>query len=312
MLRKIELDALRADLAQVEALLQSRSYERDPIGYFQFQSRKKSIEEQIAKVLDAVETNANVGLFFGGKPVFGSRGISAEFAGRAIENFQDLVSKRFATLESGTPGQRGPVRLKALSDLMITDVVRGSFGLVLEEIAQNSSLTETAVKMAVEQVIDVVGAIASADEEVFESTFDSIDERQLVALRNFFRTLDEFGATVRLVESDDETSLDEAAVHRGRTRTEAIEIQETETTRLVGMLWLLPAHRKFELKLKDSGETIYGQVAVEFSKQHLEALRTNDDVVGKTWRTKMRIREIRGKNKESKFAYVLLGLVSQE
>jgi len=110
MLRKLERDSLAADLAAVNSLLAGRTEDEDPVGYLQFSERKREIEEQLLALDAQPEENlAEVGLFFGGVPVFGSQGIHAAFAGEVLGAFQDLMSKRYAALESGALGARGPI-----------------------------------------------------------------------------------------------------------------------------------------------------------------------------------------------------------
>jgi hypothetical protein len=310
MLPKLELDALRADLAAVNALLAARTEEEDPSGRMQFESRKREIEQAIRALENAPEHTASVALFFGGRPVFGSKGIAADFAGKAVEMFQDLVSKRFAGLESGSLGERGPVPLRANTQLMLTDVARGSVGFVLEEAAENGTLTDSSLKQVMDEVADLLTRVASPDTDLFESAMETLDPRLLISLRDFYRHLDEAGATLRIVEGPKDDLLDSEAVRRGRARTETMEIKERESEEIMGTLWLLPAHRKFELRRANTGDVIYGNVANEYSRLYLESLQSGPDaVVGKTWKTKMRIREVQELNRPPKFSYTLLGLV---
>ena len=74
MMRRLEFEALRADLAAVEALLKQRSEIEDPIGWFQFNQRKAELESKIAELQTSEVQSAAVALYFGGRPVI-------EFAG---------------------------------------------------------------------------------------------------------------------------------------------------------------------------------------------------------------------------------------
>ena len=79
MLKKLEADTLKADLAAVTALLAARTEDDDPVGWLQFSSRKADLETELARTEAAPETRAAVGLFFGGRPVLGSKGYCGEF-----------------------------------------------------------------------------------------------------------------------------------------------------------------------------------------------------------------------------------------
>src|SRR6476661_3888379 len=133
MVRKLEIEDIENDLATVRSLLSRRSSEKDPSGVAQFQGRVAELERELEARRGKPDHRASVALFFSGEPVLGSRGVRAEFAGKAVDLFQDLVSKQFAAVEIGRMGQRGPIPLRPSSDMMITDVARGSVGFVLEE-----------------------------------------------------------------------------------------------------------------------------------------------------------------------------------
>jgi len=313
MLRKLELNALRSDLTAVDGLLAEAEGAGDPVGRLQYSRRHEELEEQISRISDIPEHTAGVALFFGGNPVVGSRGIMADFAGRSLETFQEMISKRFVTLEMGELGRRGPVPLKPSTQMMITDVARGSFGFVLEEATDNHSLADTPLKQAVDDVSGLVTRIASPDEELFEAAVETIDPRLLGALRDFFKNLDEAGATLRIVEDARDQSLDRADIERARQRTEAMEIEEQESDTVVGeLLGLLPAHRRFELKLTETGETIYGTVSADLTSSYVASLHdVFGNPIGKVWRTKMRVREVRARQRAPKRTYTLLGLLER-
>lgn len=311
MLRKVELDALRADLAAVEGILAEMNTDEDPVGHYQFEARKREIEREIAKVSAAPEHTASVGLYFAGEPVIGSKGIRADFAGKAMAFFQDMVAKKYAALEAGVLGRRGPVALRARTDMMLTDVMRGSIGLVLQEVEETGSLVDSKLRPVIDEVTDIVSTVAAPDDVAVDEVLGSIDTRFLSSLGDFFRLLDDQGATVRLVEGEREETLDRAAVRRARARTDAVLINEIEAENIEGRLYLLPEHRRFELQRDDNGETIYGTVSADFSTEHLRDIRDNADVVGRKWRTKLRIREVRRQNRPPKVYYTLLGLIGR-
>src|SRR3546814_1766072 len=94
MLKRLELDATKADLAAVEALLNARSPDEDPVGYMQFSRRLEDLNRRLREIEAAPSTRAGVGLFFGGRPVVGSYGIQAELGAKAVAEFQTLGSNR--------------------------------------------------------------------------------------------------------------------------------------------------------------------------------------------------------------------------
>lgn len=310
MLRKLQIDSLSAEAASLEAMLHERTEEEDPIGHFQYSERLGELRQEIEQLGGEPELTAGVALFFAGAPVVGSRGIRAEFAGRAVEKFQDIVSKRFAANEFGELGGRGPVPLRASSDLLLTNVARGSFGVLLEESLDNEPLAETQLKVVVDDVVNSLHVASLEDSEAFDQLLETIDHRYLRALGEFFELLDDARATLRVVEGAQDRQLLPTEIHRARERTTATRIDERDDEPLVGTLFLLPAHRRFELVL-DSGETLWGPVAREFATAHLEALRAANEVVGRRWRVRTRARTVTRPNREPKTTYTLLRLVQR-
>ena len=222
MLKQLERDATQADIAAVEALLKARTAEKDPIGHMQFSRRLEDLERKLVEIEAAPLTSAEVGLFFSGRPVAGSYGVLADFGGRAIAEFQALVSSMFAAQE-GALGARGPVPQRDRSQLLLTDIARGSFGFILHQ-AEGPALIDSEMKEVVSHAVDLVFRISSPDEETFETLAEGVDGRVLGSLRSFFKVLDDAGATMRIVEDQREFTLQraEVALARGGLRVSSL------------------------------------------------------------------------------------------
>lgn len=223
MLKRLELDALKADLSSVESLLESRTPDDDPIGYFQFAARKTMLESKIAKVDAQLGALAELGIFFGGGPVQGARGIDADFAGKALEDIQALISKCFSGRELGPLKARGTLPPGSQSQMLVTDVIRGSFGFVLEGAGDTCEMASPHLKDVLEEVSDMLSRIGASDEVVFEEARAQMDEGILVTLKQFFQRLDEQGATLRIVQGGRDFMLDRKAVSLARQRIEEIQ-----------------------------------------------------------------------------------------
>ena len=309
MVRKLELEALANDLGAVQTLLSRRTPDSDPIGYMQFASRLTEIEQSIHELAATPQNKASLAMFFAGEPVQGSRGVNADFAGRAIGLFQDLVSKQFASTERGSLAQTGPVPMKSNSDMLLTNIARGSVGLILEEADRNDSLTESELAVAVRKVATDIVHTTQADATAFEELIEDVDSRYFASLGALFKLFDDSHSTVRLVESAMDVQLDAPSIHRGRERTDAAIIDDDDGVELQGRLFLLPATRKFELALTGEGETIHGNVSREFASAHLEAIHATDDVVNRDWVVRVMVRTIKRPSKAALVKYTLCELV---
>ena len=311
-MKKLEREALTADQEAVRGLLRDLS-PNDPIGRLSFGSRLSEIEEQLKRLAGRPDHAGAVALLFGGDPVFGSRSIDAEFASKAISTFQDLITKSIAGEEYGRLGERGPIPLRTAAALSVKEIVRGSVGFVLEESERTEPLADTAVKKAIDDVTAIIARTAAENIEAFEQAAETLDGRVLVSLRHFFRALDDNSASVRIVEDERDEVLDIAAVRRARQRVDLLDIEEHESDAVIGdLLGVLPDSRRFEMRLADSGEIIRGSVASAYARHYLEELIARpgqEGLIGRRWRAKMKIREIRERNKPPRHLYTLLGLI---
>ena len=279
MPKKLSIDGLSAEITSVSELLISAKNAGDIVGEIQLKYRLDQLDNELKELKESMtnDNSASVALFFGGKPVLGSKGISADFAGTALEQFQNLVSKIFAENEVGQLGSRGKVPFKARSELMITGLARGSFGFILDEKSNQIELEASELTHVIDKATHLLRDIAAQDEAVFEGLIDELDTRTLLALKDMFSTLDSNEATLRVVENNLDIILDSAAIHRGKIRTEATSIEE-KTSEISGILeGLLPEHQKFEIR-DDSGNLIYGSTTKEAVEQFEKASKS---VIGK-------------------------------
>lgn len=306
MPNKLTIESLQAEAAGLAVLLEEAQGIGDIVGELQYQERLHEISEQLTSLASSKSKHASVALFFGGRPVFGTRGIAADFAGRALETYQDLIAKAFARLEVGTIGARGRTPMRAAADLMITGVTHGSFGFVLEELSDQGEMQETALHEVMSEVSDLLVHTSALNDSEFEGATDQIDARTLISLREFFKSLDSDEATLRIVEDDREFRLDSAAVHRGRVRTEATEIEE-RTQRITGVLaGFLPDHRRFEMR-ETGGTSIYGSVTRSAADQFIAAVDHGEIVIGNQCEVEVIVREVRPFNRPPRLTYRMLG-----
>jgi hypothetical protein len=298
MLKKLNIDSLSSEAATVRELLVSAQEFNDIVGEMQLEHRLNKLECKITELKEttAIDNNASVALFFGGQPVVGSKGIAAEFAGVALEQFQNLVGKVFATNELGELGQRGKVPFKANSGLMVTGLARGSFGFVLDEMSEQLQLESSKLTNVIDKTSRIIRDSAAQDEEVFETLLEDLDTRSLIALKDFFTNLDTNKATIRIVEKDLDFTLNSNAIHRARMRTEATSIEE-DTNDIKGtLIGFLPEHGKFELRDNDN-HILYGSV----SKEAVEQFKNEtSSAIGKQCLVKVTVRTVAHLNRAPK------------
>lgn len=307
MPRRLRMQGLQAELASVGALLEGARVSNDPVGEYQLEIKKEKIESEIKSMLSTPEYLASVALLFGGEPVYGSRGISADFAGKMLENFQDLVARKFASAELGVLAGTGPIPMKPNTRLMVTNLAKGSFGFVLNEISDQTELNDTALKSVVEETVQTLEHVSSTNELDFEEAIEELDARLLIALKNFFVALDSSKGTVRLVDDVADVSLDSLAVQRGRLRIEATSIDEQDTTLSGTLIGFLPEHKKFEMQV--DGQTLYGSVSREAAEQYARLVAEGANPERQGWLVRMKRRTVTPLNRPSREVNRLLEFV---
>jgi hypothetical protein len=303
-MKKLEREALLADRAAAAEVLASIPQD-DVLGRLSFQSRLEQLDKQIEDFGQAPEsTSGSVALVFAGEPIHGARSIDVKFASEIVRAFQDLVTSQVASDEIGVLAARGPLPLHAPSNLAIADVVRGSVGFILEEATPNLEIVDSRVKKAISEVTNIIERTSSENDADFDQAIESVDQRFLGSLRSFFQTLSANHAGVRIVEDQKDMALDYPTIARATRRVEAMDIQETEADNLViELVGILPATRRFEMRLPGSPDVIKGSVGTVTVPQHLE--------LNKKWRVKMRVRQVRELNKAPRTVYTLVGLLEQ-
>jgi hypothetical protein len=269
MLAQLERQFVQADLAQARQLLAEGQAHDDPIAEHQYSQRIVRLEQALVELSEAqLQAPAGVALFFGGRPVVGSYGIKAAFGSQAITQFQKLVSQRFAAAETGPLSSRGRVPMSDDTQLLVTDVVRGSFGFVLQ--ASEPANGDAALKEIVDEVADTLSRMAAADDALFDEASAGVDNRQLGALKEFFKLLDDEGASLRIVEGERDFELTAEAVKRARQRAEALVIEDRVETLQGEVIGWAEYSSRFELRLHSDRSVVTGAVARETMDRSLQ------------------------------------------
>lgn len=258
-LRKLERDFAHADLAAVSNLL-AQLGDEDVMARFGLEARREELQRTILHLDETVDApTASAALFFGGRPVIGARGIESEFAGTAVTKFQDIVAKVLAH-ETGGLGQRGIVPNKAASTLHITNIVRGSFGFLFEEVQPQEQLVETPLKGAVDETTRLLDAFGEPDEERFRSAVETIDQRVLGTTREFFNLMRQSSATLRLVAGDTDRAFGAEAITRAAERATSTTVEEADETIRGQLAGVLPDAHQFEFRVGGDRGMIRGKV----------------------------------------------------
>lgn len=307
MPKKLSIDSLSSEITTVRELLLSACKYGDFIGEMQLEHRLLKLTKKLEHLKeDSIGDNsASVALFFGGQPVLGSKGIAAEFAGLALGQFQNLIEKVFANNAASGLEERRRVSFGARSKLMVTDLARGSFGFILDEMSLQTQIESSELSQIIGKATFLIRDTAAQDEAVFEALLEDLEPNTLIALKGFFSNLDSSKATIRVVEKDLDFTLDGASIQRAKIRTAATSIKE-KTNEIEGTLvGFLPEHRKFELQDK-TGKLFYGATTQEAVDQFTQETET---AVGRQCLARVIIKTVVPLNRLPKEAFRLVEFI---
>ncbi|MBO6666660.1 hypothetical protein [Parvibaculum sp.] len=293
MVTKIHRDALRSEIASLRALLEHAA-EQDPLGSMSLQSRLTDLEAELAQLEGAHQNIATVALVFDGEPVRGSSAIEADFAGRALQDYQDLIAKQVA-LDSGQLAERGrlPEQIHQQARMNVTSLMHGSFGFVLEEdIEEQPEMFETAAQRAVHAISDLLREVAANDGSLFEARLPELDVRIFKTLKRFVSLLHKSKSTLKVAEDQRELKFDSPSLQRAFERVSSFEVDEHDETLEGELLGLVPIQRRFEFRRSDNGEVVQGRVAPNLSADYLERLDREGLVAGGGWRATLRTKVV--------------------
>ena len=191
--------------------------------------REQELREEIAALPPGAKEPRTV-LYFSGEPVVGSLGIDANFTGRVLEPFQNMVMADYADRWHGTVGSRGRRAGERESRLLLTALPRGSFGLELTRAPDDQLFGEDNLADTLSHVTRLVEAAARSDED-FATALDEAAPRVVQNLRDFLEVVAKGHAGLRLESGDFRCTMDpvqaKAAYDRVAgtiTKEESVEI----------------------------------------------------------------------------------------
>ncbi len=300
---RLERTAVQAEVAELEELLASVP-EDDVVGRIGLEARRDELQALLEQLGQREQRTASVALYFGGKPVVGTVGIQAEFAGEMIATYQDLITKVWASADTDLAA-RGPVPFKRGADLHVTGIVHGSVGFLLEEIDEaGEPLFETPLRQAAAAATDLLLHFADENDRSFEQAIETVSPRVFSSLRSFFEFVHRDEAVLRVVEGEHDRLFDRTAIERAYRRIEASNVDEEMYAAEGELLGVIPIGRRFEFQTAEG--IISGKVGLKFSQSYVERV-SQEQFAGRRWRALFHRREVQKLGRKT-ISYVLENL----
>lgn len=228
---------------------------------------------EMRKELDAIpvgQKEARTVLFFSGKPVQGSIGIDANFAGRVLEPFQNMVMADYADRWHGTVGSRGRRSGESESRLLLTGLPRGSFGLELSKADNDELFEEDQLADTLAHVTRLVESASRSDED-FASELDETAPRVILKLKEFLGVVAKGDAGMRLETGDFRCTLTPIQANEAYDRVSGTITNEDEVEEVGVFKGALLESWRFDFVNRD-GHKISGKLDEDLTPEQVEAL----------------------------------------
>jgi hypothetical protein len=260
---------LEEDLAFVERQLEQL---RDPYDTIRlmWEQRRDALKEELGQVEAKPNTRANVALIFDGNPVRGSEDIRVDFATKALDNYQMIISSLMAERAGAEVRSRGKLPSAFSSKLFIRDMMRGSVGFILEEPSSDQSeLVGTPLHDTVEEATRIFRDLSASENAAFEERVTALAPRTLDAIKKMAKVLHDAGAETTIVGDTEEFSLDQRTTASLYTRLNELEVTERSEKREGHLLGLFPERRQYEFRPSDGSPVFYGPVSEVLDTKYL-------------------------------------------
>lgn len=208
---------LQAQISEIEYLLSLAK--DDVLMSFGLEQKKEELQEELLQLPETVK-ESKVTLLFSGKAVVGSKGIKAKFITDAIKPFQELIKTQSALVRYGKVGKRGKSKNTKHSELYLTALPRGSFGVELSQLETDDIFSEEEVGEAIVQVMDLIESSVKSN-EAFEEVISNTPIRNLNNLKTFFKVIDKEKSILKMESGSKEIDISEENIHQAYERVNA-------------------------------------------------------------------------------------------
>lgn len=249
---------------------------------------------ELRKELDSLPKESHepkIQLLFSGNAVIGSQGIKSDFVSKTLTPFQEMVKTQVALLRFGKVGKRGQAKKAASTDLYLTALPIGSFGVELSQLESFDLFDSIEVSKAMKEVMTLIVDTAT-DDETFESTIEKTPKRNLSNLKRFLQEITDENSILKMESGELGVELPKEKVIEAYQRV-ASTIDDQEEIVINGVFrGLLLDSGRFEIQDED-GKKLSGFISEDLNEEQLiqydrEFLNTKCEIHLRVHRTKFK------------------------
>lgn len=255
---------LEAQIAQVREVYES--VKNDFFMRSNWQAKLEELENELSQLPQKLY-EPRIELLFSGKAVHGSKGIKSSFVAKTVKPFQEMVKTQAALVRFGAVGKRGRARKGASTDLYLTALPIGSFGVELSQLDSLDLFDSMDVSNAIKQVVEIIHSSA-IDDETFEKTISDVPKRNLNNLKKLLEEVAENDSILKLETNEIGIQINEDEIKQAFLRVAQTDDLETEIVLTGVFRGILLDSGRFEI-LDDDGKKISGFISQELTEEEL-------------------------------------------
>lgn len=211
-------------LASTRRLL--KDVEDHPIMSVGLREKIENLEYRL-KELPSEINEPKIKVLFNGNAVMGSIGIKSSFASKTLNYFQEILKTQIAILKYGSVGGRGQAKSLQNTELYLTSLPHGSFGIELSQIESNDLFDQIDVSKAMKQVIHLIEDI-SKDDDSFGSVIEGTPKRTLNNIEKFLQEIVDENSIVKMECGEVYTEISRDKVKEAFERVSEYESSDSE------------------------------------------------------------------------------------
>jgi regulator of replication initiation timing len=256
--------SLTTQIVDTEKMLELAS--NHPLMNKSLKERLESLKVNLSKLPDVIFEPA-IKLLFSGNAVRGSAGIKSSFVGKMITPFQEMIKTQSALVRFGSVAKRGQAKKSPYTELFITSLPIGSFGIELTKLDSQDLFAENDVATAMKQVVGLIKNAAESD-ELFEAAILKTPKRNLTNLKKFLKEVTDENSFLKLETSELSVEISEEGVRQAYERV-AETVDDEQELFISGILrGILLDSEKFEIQDAE-GRRISGFISQELTEEEL-------------------------------------------
>jgi len=230
-------------------------------------AERLSLLKQELESLPKESFEPRIQLLFSGNAVVGSQGIKSTFVSKTLTPFQEMVKTQVALVRFGKVGKRGQAKKGANTELYLTALPVGSFGVELSQLEYNDFFDSMDISKAMKDVMTLV-VNSATDDETFEASIEQTPKRNLTNLKKFLQEITDENSVLKMESGEFGIELPKEKIVEAFQRVSATIDEETKLIINGIFRGLLLDSGKFEIQ-DEEGKRISGFISEEIEEDQL-------------------------------------------